>query len=422
MNGLYNIAVADIGEISTDGQTHPIGDEGGVKLSQEIASALQASLQNNSNILIWNDNPELKRQRVQIGILDSTQSAEGLANRLHADMVISGTLDRRPNPPVLKMQMYLAPRLSNALNEVNGSFDLEAIPVTPDLEADSVKSELTRQTNLLATLALGQSNSQLGFTLEALENYLKAAELAPDSDMIQFFIGREYLFSLEREPVLGVARDAFEQKALEALQKSLQLNPQNARAYIGLGSLYLKQAKQLINDGMSSEFTRENFERTMQLLNQAESAYGTVGQLNPDSAIYGVPVADIAQLGLGDMLVTRGAALEANGQIELAAGAFDKATQMLEATLPAFQEPSLNRYLAQNYQFLGSAYQNVGYLAFLKGDTTTATQAYQKAIQQFDACIELGATSNDRIIQNDIVAANCQPRRQETEDYLGGGP
>ncbi len=423
MNGLYNIAIAEIGEVGANGQVRRMENDGGVRLTQEIATALNDSLKNDSTILIWNDNPELRRQRVQIGIVDNAQSAQSMARRLNADMVIYGVIDKRQQPPVLGIRMYLAPRISNTLDEVNGSFDLNTlIPVTSDLEADPVKSALTRQANLLATIAVGQYQSQSGFSIEALESYLKAAELAPNSDILQFFIGREYLFSLERQPVLQLARAAFEQKALEALQKSLQLNPQNARAYVGLGSLYVKQAKQLIKEGTASEFTRENMDQTAKLLDQADNAYGTVSQLDIDPNLYGVPVQDIARLGLGDSQVTRGALLEASAQNDAASVAFNNAVHTLEATVPAFQSPGLSRYLAQNYQFLGSAYQNLGYLAFLKGDASTATTEYQKAIEQFDACIALGANSNDRVIQNDIIAANCQPLRQQTEDYLGGGP
>jgi energy-coupling factor transporter ATP-binding protein EcfA2 len=426
MNGLYNIAIAEVAEIGADGQIHPIANGDGVKLSQTIAAALRDALQGNTSILVWNDSPELKQRRVEIGRVDGDPSAVSLAKRLNADMVIYGVLDQRQQPPVLTIQMYLAPRLSDALDEVDGGFSLNnPIPVPADLEADSVKAALTRQTNLLALLALGQSNSALGFTLEALESYLKAEELAPESDLIQFFIGREYLFSLEREQALQVARDAFEQKAGEAFQKSLELNPQNARAYIGMGSLYLKQAKRLILDGRNSEFTEQGVEQIQHLLDQAEASYGTVLQLDLSSARYGVPMRELAELSLGDTQVSRASLLLATGQNEAAVEPIDQAIRMLEATLPAFQAPGLSRYLAQNYQFLGNAYQNSGYIAYLGDDNAAALLAYQKALAQFDACLALGATSNDRVIQSDIVGQVCKPLRQETEQLIqtsSGGP
>lgn len=426
MDGLYNIAIAQIGEVGADGQVHALANDAGGRLSQTIATALQDSLQANPSMLIWNDSAALKKRGVQIGVVDAAGSAVSLAGRLNADMIIYGVVDQRSGTPMLNMQMYLAPRLADVLDEVNGSFDLHTpIPVASGIETDAVKLELTRQTNLLATLALGQSESQLGHTLEALEFYLKAEQLAPGSDLIQFFLAREYLFSLEREPVLQVVTDAFEQKALEALEKALQVNPQNARAHIALGSLYLKQAKRLYKQAIDSEFTDQDFKEIMALVDQAEASYSRVLQLDIDPGQYGVPVKDIANLGLGDTTLLRGIALQAYGQPDPASEAFGRSVQLLTATLPAFQGQGLSRYLAQNHQFLGSAYQNTGYIADLAGDSSAALKSYQKAIEQFDDCIDLGSTSNDRVIQSEIVAANCQPLRQDTEDSiqkLGGGP
>jgi tetratricopeptide (TPR) repeat protein len=430
MNAQYNVTVADIGEIGTDGQIHPSTDGSGAVISQAIAAGLQDTFQDNANILIWNNSTELRLQRVRIGTLEGhpsqlTQAADELARRLNADMIIYGTLDYRQQQPLLNIQMYLAPGLADALDEA-GSFPLnDPIPINSDLKSDSVQTEITRQTNLMAMLVLAKSESRSGHTLEALESYLKATKLAPDSDMLQFFIGREYLFTLDREPVLQVARTAFEQKALEGLQKSLELNPQNARAYVGLGSLYLKQAKFLIDEAVNSEFTDQGFQQIMQLLDQAEAAYGRVLQLGVDAAEYGVPVQDFARLGLGDVQLTRGIALQGYALYDPSTEAFsqavhmfDQAAEMLNATLSAFQAPSLSRSLAQNHQFLGKAYQSSGYLAYLAGDPATAMEAYQRAIEQFDACIALGENTTDRVIQSEIIEANCLPGRQETEELL----
>jgi hypothetical protein len=67
---------------------------------------------------------------------------------------------------------------------------------------------------------------------------------------------------------------------------------------------------------------------------------------------------------------------------------------------------------------LGIAYRSSGYLAGLAGDSSAAMQAYQQAIEQFDACIALGEGSSDRIIKFDIVEGNCLPLLQKTEDEL----
>jgi tetratricopeptide (TPR) repeat protein len=306
------------------------------------------------------------------------------------------------------------------------------IPINSEPGFVSVQSEITRQTDLLTSLVLAQSESKAGRTLEALEGYLKAAELARDSDLLKFFIGREYLFTIEREAIPQGAHAAFEEQALTYLEKALQLNPENVRAYIGLGSLYLKQAKRLIKEAKDSEYTDESFQKTMQFLDQAEAQYGNVLALKVDPEEYGVPVEAIAQLGLGDVQVSRGIALQGytnndpkNEAFEQSVQMFNQAIGTLTDTLPAFQAPRLIRYLAQNYQFLGSAYQNSGFLVSLAGDSSAALQAYQQAIEQFDACIALGENTTDRVIQVEMVADNCQVDRKQTEklmQLLSGGP
>ena len=415
MNGLYNVAVAEFGAVEADGQVHPLTDGSGLQASQKVASTLLNSSSKNPGLVIWNDGQELMDKRVKIGVVDEAQAA-ATAQRLNANILIYGLLDRRLKPPSFKLQMYLSPGLSDALDEVNGSFDLTApIPAEAGLEAEAVQAAIVQQAELLQSLIMGQSESRLGHTLEALEIYLKAAQLAPDSSLVQFFIGREYLFSLEREPVLRFASQAFEEEARKSLEKAVQLDPQNSRAHIGLGSLYVKQAKRLISQGMDSEFTAQSFQQVIGLLDQADEAYTTAQELQPDSARYGVPVSEIAALGLGDARLTRGVALLAFGRTDEAGPAFEQARQILEASLPSFQPPDLQRYLAQNHQFLGSTFQNIGYYNWLSGDTPGALENYNRAIEEFDACIQIGSASSDRVIQSDIVEANCTPHRQETE-------
>jgi hypothetical protein len=431
----HNVAVADIGEIGSDGQVRASAD--GAEISQAITAALQKVFQNDPTILVWNNSPELRLQRVQIRTLEGdsperlTQAAAGLAQRLNADVIIYGTIDPQQQPPVLNLQMYLTPKLDDALDEIKGNFPLNVpIPINSEPGFVSVQSEITRQTDLLTSLVLAQSESKAGRTLEALEGYLKAAELARDSDLLKFFIGREYLFTIEREAIPQGAHASFEEQARVSLEEALQLNPRNARAYVGLGSLYLKQAKRLVKEATDSEYTPQGFGQIMQLLDQAEAEYGRVLELKVNSSEYGVPVEDIARLGLGDVQVARGIALQGyalydpeSEAFEQAVQMFDQAVETLKATLPAFQASGLSRYLAQNHKVLGNAYQSSGNLADIADDPSAALQAYQKSIQQFDACIALGENSTDRVIQSEseiseISDANCLALRQKSEELM----
>lgn len=434
MNGQYNVAVADIAEILPSGQVRAISEAGGSALSRDMALSVEQELQSSPGILVWSDRPDLQRQGVQLGALEGSSpqgqfvAAADLAKRLHADMVIYGAIDRRVQPAVLNVQVYLTPRFSEALGEVQGNFQFGApIPVTSDLQASSLRSRISEQANLLAVVALAQSEDQLGHTLEALEYYLKAADLAPNSDQLQFFIGREYLFTIERRPIPPAADTAFEQQAMEALHKALQLNPRNSEAYIALGTAYLQQAQPLIADASVAGAPSLDFQEVSGLLDQAQAAYARVLEPGSDAASFGASVQEVARLGLGETWLLRGNALQAGGQTAQASHAYGQAIQILQQTLPAFRgsDPQSMRYLAQNLQYLGNAYQWSAYLSDVGHDLPAAVQAYEQAAQQFSACIAVGQTSPDRVIRSDIVGDNCQPMLQATQkrlQELKGGP
>ena len=183
-----------------------------------------------------------------------------------------------------------------ALGEIAGNFQINApVPLTSDLQGSALQTKISQQANLLAFVALAQSEDQAGRTLEALEYYLKAADLAPDSDLLQFFIGREYLFSIERRPIPPEADAAFEQRAVDALQKALQLNPHNSQAYIALGTVYIKQAQPIIANTTSAGLTDSDFAKVAGLLDKAQAAYEQVLQPGFSPSESGVPTQDVAR-------------------------------------------------------------------------------------------------------------------------------
>ena len=122
--------------------------------------------------------------------------------------------------------------------------------------------------------------------------------------MIQFLIGREYLFLVDRESVLQFAGEAFQLKAEEAFLQAIRLRQDYARAYIGLGGVYFKHAQRLVNPSTnesgngSQDIT--DLELAATLSDDSIAAYTDVLELNPDPAEYGIPLDSVARLGLGN--------------------------------------------------------------------------------------------------------------------------
>ena len=195
-----------------------------------------------------------------------------------------------------------------------------------------MQGELERQSRAVAFVAIGLAHEQLGQSEDALAAFLKAENTAPQSAMVKFFIGREYLFisdlqSDRREELWG--------KAEEELQKAIDTDPNYARAYIALGALYMERATNLIDPTLSSSQPPDP--QASQWVEQAIQAYQKVLDLKPDPKQYGNPVEDVARLGLGNAYRLQGTIFLLQKNTDSALQAFDKAIQLLETSRPVFE-------------------------------------------------------------------------------------
>jgi tetratricopeptide (TPR) repeat protein len=333
-------------------------------------------------------------------------------------MLVYGNIDARQTPAQLVLEFWIAPHSQNRYEEVLGTHRLTTPipilnPADPGLEA---QPELQRQASAIAWIAIGLTHAQLGQTQAALEAFQKAEAHSPRSDVVQFFLGREFLFLAEQDPD---RQDSLEQDAAQAFINSVSYNPDYARGYIGLGGIYFRRAGRLLDKAPSSAASE-----ALMLLDRAIEAYQGAIDLKPDPAAYGVPVDSIARLGLGKSYRLKGEAHQKNGD-DVQAGQFlDQAIQTLEPLIEPFSDALQERYLAQTYEGLGNAYFWKAYLFEVKQQYTESLAAYRRSLDYYDRCIKQGEASPDLIIKNDIAGRRCVPFRQdvqETIDSLSGG-
>jgi tetratricopeptide (TPR) repeat protein len=275
----------------------------------------------------------------------------------------------------------------------------------------------------VAFIAMGLAQEQLGQSQDALAAFLKAEESVPESEIVQFFIGREYLFLAEFQPD---QQEEFWQKAEDAYLKSMALNDQYAKAYLGLGSVYMKRSAELLDTAIDSR--QEVDPRSLQMADQGIETYEKVLGLKPD---FGLEDNDenLARLALGSAYRQKGATLLMEGDAASALAAFDKAIQFLESVRPVFESlipdhESYRRYLVQSHEYLGTVYQWQGAAFEARQDYEQAVTAYEKSIGAFDQCVANGKGSPDLIIQNDIIQKYCQPKLEEIQqiynELIGG--
>lgn len=433
MDGFYNIAVAELATITPEGTVN----QGQNILANEVGdllySGLKERLSQNPNILVWHDGTELKKMNITIGVVPGVDEAESLsaareiANRLNADMLVYGYIDERESPPAFKMRFYLAPRGDYNYEDLIGGFDIgDNVPIS-DIQNPMVLNLLNDQAIKLSWLVSGLSEAQLGHSLEALEAFLNAAKIDSNSAMLEFFVGREYLFLVDRESVLTFAQDAFLEQAEMAFTRAIDLDSGYARAYIGLGSTYFKRAQRMLSryqTGAERNVGDEVIAQGLEMVDKAIAAYSQVTNMNIESGQYGLPVDQVARLGLGNSYRLQSEFLHHLGKADDALMDIQKSIKTVQATIEPLSMANQERYLTQAYEYLATAYQWEGYYYELAQNFEKSLDSYIRSVEYYDRCIAQAESTQDVIIQNEIVARVCKPNRasvQEVIDSYSGG-
>jgi tetratricopeptide (TPR) repeat protein len=330
------------------------------------------------------------------------------------------------NPPQLILNFWVAPQSEYKFEDIQGNMQI-GIPIrVADLDDPGldVQGELERQSAAAAWIALGLANEQFGQNEDALKAFEKAAGEVSRSEVVQFFIGRENLFLSESQPD---EREEHLQKAEDAFLKATEFNPQYARAYIGLGGVYRKRSADLVAKAQESNQAPDP--QAAEWVEQAVDAYKKVLELKPDLAEYGIPIEDVARLGLGNAYQLQGRISLLQGDVDSALQSFDTSIQFLEDARPVFESAadehaSYRRYLTQAYEYLGTVYLWQGLAFETAQDYESALTAYEASISAFDQCIAQAEGSPDLVIRDEIVEKNCRPtleKVQQTYDELKGG-
>ena len=423
MSGIFNIAVAEFGEIGPDGVIQ--SSAAGKQMSQWTVTYLRDELnKEDANILIWPDQSNFFR-RTYVPLVQPS-AVEQTASDIHADLLLYGYIDTRSSPAQLVLNFWVAPQDQYRFEDIQGNNQIGKPIRIVNLQDPGiiVQGELESQSTAVAFIAMGLAQEQVGQSEDALAALLKAEKSAPQSAMVKFFIGREYLFLSERQPD---RQEELWQNAEEVLQQAIAIDPNYARAYIALGALYMKRATRLVDAVISPEQPPDP--QAMQWVEQAIEAYQNVLDLKPDPIQYGNPVEEVARLGLGNAYRLKGTIFLLQVDTNSAFQAFDEAIQLLETTRPSFEasiaeHESYRRYLAQTYEYLGVTYQWLGQTFGTVQDIDSELGAYKKSIDAFNQCILQGENSSDLVIQNDIIEKNCQPTLDEVQkayNELSGG-
>ena len=417
MTGLFNVVVAEFGEIDPAGQLHP--STGGQQLSQWIYEGLRLEFENLPTDLrqeflplVWHDSLAPQEKGVEIGLVAGDEAAAELAQKIKADMVIYGNLELNQDSAGFTPKFYVA-SLRGEADEIVGRHQLgRPIDIQTPLNLDQQTSralnrKLIARTKALSRFTLGLIYDLNGLSEDALEVFQQATEELDWDDnsgeeIFHYFTGRSALF-LERD-----------EEAQAAFEQALAINPDYARAYLGVGSVYFLRAQQLPPEQRleTTDLFRaiDHYQKAIALADEA---------LEPHTKVS-------AHLGLGLTYRLQGETYLHVGDRDRAGPLFDMAIAEIQPLIDPMQTARQYRYLGQAYQTLGAAYAQQAYIHQVHGDKTGSITLYEKARQAHANCAAQGDKApNDEILTQKIIANGCNRQDgvvQEALTNLEGEP
>ena len=437
MTGRFNIAVAEFAVLDEAGQL--VESEGGLLVTQELGTALQRAFglpklavaeltsAERPAVEVWFDGPQLVADHhVTIGVvapppLVATEPAAA-AEMLNADIVVYG--DIRPDGAfnALTVRFYVAPQYRADFGAMVGRYEFtRRIPVfDPNDPSEEVWDDLEQLVSALAWAVQGMRQEILGDQAAALAAFEQAVAQSPDTDMLHYLLGQEHFYSAQRagsdEAQLAAAEVAF--------NEALRLNPDNARAGVGLGSVRFLRGQRLLNEAEArgEESAPAALDAVRAQAQAALDAYTSVALRGEQIDVYGVPVAGIARVGRAISLRLLAEAAFQGGDPASAESFIDQAIATLEDDAAALDTPNDPRLPAQAYQALGSIYEWKAFLLGERGAADEAQAARDTALRYYTDCVRQGeAFPFDTYMVERIVSELCAPRVTVLTAVEGGG-
>jgi len=400
--------VAEFGEVDAAGQVHPSAD--GQQLSQWVYDGLQLEvkslpleIQQEFQPLVWHDSMNPQEKGITLGLIPDDKAAAELAQKINAHMVIYGNLRLDQATASFVPEFYVAPVQGEAdeilgRHQFGAPIDLQT-PLNLDEQGLSLNIKLTSRTRALSRFTIGLMYDLLGDSEDALKVFQQAIDeldWAKNGGIFYYFVGRSALF-LDRD-----------EEAEAAFRAAIDFTNDNyARAYVGLGSVYLRRARRLPPEQrVETTDLQQAIENYQQAMTRADAL------LEPQTKI-------TAQLGLGQAYRLQGDTYTRLDDFDKARPLFDQAIAEIQPILASLQAARQYRYLGQAYNTLGAAYAQQAYIRQVQGDKAGSIALYEKAREAYANCLALKAKApNDEILSEKIIANGCSRSDKAAEEAL----
>jgi tetratricopeptide (TPR) repeat protein len=420
MTGLFNVAVAEFGQVDAQGHVHP--SQNGQLISKRLSDGLEIEFENlpvrvrqDFQPQLWQDSMGITQKRSKIGIVpgDTPQARQAavrqIAKRINAHVVIYGNLPAEGTQQGFVPDVYVADNagLGVDADRVAGNYQLGgAIPaqlldkLNDPIVGRSIKLRLNSWTNVMSLFSIGLMYDLLGYPDRALPVLQQAKDelvstANEGTEVLWYFIGRENLW-LKR---YDEAQAAFEQ--------ALRAKPNYARARLGLGDVYNGKTESL---SLTERLQQPDLERSIAEYQQAlVDARGSNEAAAEIEALY----------SLGSIFRLKGETQLDLADYEAADASLITAIGYVSATVPALTAAEHYRLLAQAYLTLGEAYTDRGHVQLRLEHKEASRPFFEEAYSNYGQCIkQQDAAPADLILTDKIVAKLCVPYKQSVEEIL----
>ena len=358
MTGEFNIAVA---ELAVEGQDGNLPQDAGVVVAQQIYQRVSNGLTGASSdqAVLYEIWPPDKTGIVAGETAEARAAvAAQLAIQIGADIIVYGVITDDGQAQTVQPQFYVTERAFAKIPEFIGEHALGGGIVLSGADdlANRVKANRTiaGRTQAMALVALGIAAYDLVDYQQAFDYFSQAAQVDewPDD------AGKESVYLM-----LGNAAAKLDQtdEAKANFERALVINPQYARAHIGLGEVYFRQALGIPPVQNPADISQDDLGQA-----EAEFAAANAASDQPTTADIGPKVA----FGLGRLAFVRyEISGRTDGNLLLQAQAYFKS---IIATADA-GNTRITEQAALAHGYLGT-------IAFLQGDYQKAQAEYQTAI------------------------------------------
>jgi ATP/maltotriose-dependent transcriptional regulator MalT len=296
----------------------------------------------------------------------------------------------------------------------------------PIFDETNPREEVWRELDPLATslalLVAGLQQEILGDQADALALLQRAAQVAPDSDVIQYFLGQEHFYTAQRGRG-DVAAHLSDADA--AFAEAFRLNPDNARARIGQAAVHFLRAQNLLNEATAEGFAGDvdqALDSVRLEAQEAQAIYSEIAAQPEQTEQYGVPVASIARQGLASSRRVLAEVSYRQGDSSAAEALIDEAIDGLQGSVTALDTDNDPRLAAQTYQTLGGLYELRAFFLRESGDDAGAEAALAVALDWYRDCEQQGVSFPfDTYMVERIVDQLCRPRAEALLAAGGGG-